>query len=238
MKRLSIERLLQPAGSGSSQPWVARASDGTRYVVKFRGAGPGPYALAAEYVVNTLALRWGYPVPQTEPIWLNADTARVGTDEFWDVLDASVGWNLGVRWLPEATNVALGAAADIPPAVADAMCVLDRLFANYDRTAVSNNLIRDADGGLWLIDHGSCRFLHAALEPHGAFELASNHFLGDAPTQLTAPPALSEAELAAALAPLPDVWLQALGLSRERLITGLTRRIAAFAESCQAGTRR
>lgn len=242
MSRLTIEQLLHPAGTGSSQPWVARASDGARYVVKFRGAGPGTYALTAEYVVNTLAVQWGYPVPDTRPMWLDAATPRVGTDEFWDVLDASAGWNLGVRWLPDAHNVALDAGADMPPDmppdVLAAMCVLDRLFANFDRTAISNNVIRDAASALWLIDHGSCRFLRATPEPPDTFELASNHFLRAVPTPFNAPPAIGEAELAAALAPLPQTWLASLSLSREPFIAGLARRIAAFIDSCESGETR
>ena len=230
MTRLTIEQLEQRAGRGSSQPWVARASDGARYVVKFRGAGPGPYALVAEMAVNALAARWGYPVPEARPVWLDASTPRVGTDEFWGVMDRSYGWNLGIRWFPDAHDVALDGSAELPGAVLNALVVIDRLFANFDRTDISNNLIRDAAGAHWLIDHGSCRFLDRLAGPPFAFELAPNHFLRAANAPFTAPPRLADHDLRAALIALPEDWLQPIAVPRERLIAGLTRRIEAFCE--------
>lgn len=230
MARLVIERLTQRAGTGSSQPWVGRASDGESYLVKFRGAGPGTYALVAEFVVNTLAARWGYPVPDTRPVWLDAGTPLVGTDEFWDVMRASVGWNLGIRWIPGARDVAL-AHEDIPPGVLEALSVIDRLFANCDRTTLSNNLIRDRSGGMWLIDHGSCRFLDNLTGSGLGFKLARNHFLHATPVSFSPPRILDEAEVDAVLAPLPDTWLELIEVPRERLVTGLAQRIAAFART-------
>ncbi len=229
MATLCAERLLHRAGRGSTETWVAAASDGERYVIKFRAAGPGPFALVAEFVVGRLAGHWGYPVPEVRPVWLDARTPRVGTDEFWDVLDGSVGWNLAVRWIPDAENVRLAEPPSLPANVLSAMFTVDVLFANFDRTTLSDNLIRDALGDYWLIDHGSCRFADYLDDTSPAFELAPNHFLRGSERSRALPPPIDEAQLRRLLDVVPREWLAAIDLSFERLVMGLAHRIEAFA---------
>ncbi len=228
MPRLAVEAFVHRAGRGSSEPWVAAATDGARYVVKFRGAGPGPQALVAEMVVNTLAIHWGYPVPAARPIWLGPSVPRVGTDELWDVLDASAGWNLGIAWIADANNVALADHPSLDAAATAAIAVIDPLFVNLDRTTLSNNVLVDAAGTHWLIDHGSCLFAGRLAEERPVFELAVNHFLRDAPPAPAVPPPTDATAIAAVLAPMPRDWLDAVGLGFDELVAGLARRVAAF----------
>jgi len=74
------------AANGSSQPWFCLLDDGTEWLVKFSGAGPGPDALLAEYIANALGRLWGLPIPAAKPVRWDLSVPRAGTDEFWDVL--------------------------------------------------------------------------------------------------------------------------------------------------------
>ena len=232
LSRLTVTELQRRAPLGSSQPWIARASDGQTYLVKFAGAGPGTAALLAEYVVNRVARSWGFPVVEAAPIWLPESQPRVGTDELWDVLDASSGWNLALRYLPQATNVPLTRDPDLPAALLHQMVFLDLLFANCDRTTLSSNLLVEAPGNYWLIDHGSCLFLRRPAAPP-TFELPTNHVLHGralAPLLAMAPaPPLAGLPLASLLADVPSRWLEEQRLSSESLLAALEARLQAFA---------
>lgn len=215
---------------GSSQPWLARASDDRQYVVKFAGAGAGPEALAAELVVSRMARTWRMPVPRTLPIELTSEVPRAGTDEHWDVLDASRGLNLAIEVVADAATVDVRTEA-IAADVLAPLVVLDSLFANADRTNLSSNLVRDAHGKLWLIDHGSCRFLHRPGVPT-SFSLYSNHFLAGTSWIdwiAEAPARLSEVQISNALSDLPDHWMTSVPIQPADLVGHLVGLVAGFA---------
>lgn len=50
IRREKLTRYVTPLREGGSLPALAEASDGFKYVVKFRGAGHGPKALIAELI--------------------------------------------------------------------------------------------------------------------------------------------------------------------------------------------
>ena len=56
--------VLAPLREGGSLPGLVEADDDGLYVLKFRGAGQGPRALAAEVIVGELARGLGLPVPE------------------------------------------------------------------------------------------------------------------------------------------------------------------------------
>jgi hypothetical protein len=226
---LELVELVDRTVLGSSQPWLGRASDGETYVVKFAGAGPGPQALLAELVVNRLAHHWQLPVPDARPIAVRADLPRAGTDEFWDVLDASVGANLAVPLLPGAHNVHIDGSLEA--STIDAMLLIDVLFANYDRTSTSRNVLVDELGKHWLIDHGACLFLRRRGQ-QARFELAENHVLGSQAdlARIVLPPAMSLAEVAHVLEDVPATWCASAGLSTEELWSAVHERLEQFAD--------
>ena len=214
-----ISRLVQRA-NGSSQPWFCTLDDETLWLVKFAGAGPGREALLAEYIANSLARMWGLPVPEAKPVFLDSSVTRAGTDEFWDVLSASAGWNLAIRTIPGAADVI--PSSELPQASLESMVAFDRLLVNWDRTAISRNLLRDRAGQLWWIDHGSCRFLHR-LETQERPQLPATHFLFDV-RELIEPRSLPIPALSAireVLAVVPDEWLRAGAHERSRLANDL-----------------
>ena len=55
---------MTPLREGGSLPGLVEADDSGLYVVKFRGAGQGPKALAAELIAGELGRALDLPVPE------------------------------------------------------------------------------------------------------------------------------------------------------------------------------
>jgi len=197
LRTVTATRYVTPLREGGSLPAIMEADDDGLYVVKFRGAGQGPKALAAEIVVGELARAAGLPVPELVLVELDAELAQAEPDpEIQDLIRASAGLNLGVDFLPGALPYSPAKPPD--PELAAAVVWLDALVENVDRTPRNPNLLR-WHGNLWLIDHGAALWVH-----HGAgdplavagrpFEAIRDHVL--------LPAAGSVAEADARLAPL------------------------------------
>jgi hypothetical protein len=158
LRTVTATRYVTPLREGGSLPGLVEADDDGLYVLKFRGAGQGPKALAAEIVAGELARGVGLPVPELVLIELDPGLARAEPDpEIQDLIRASAGLNLGVDFLPGA----LPYAPSHPPAaeLAAAVVWLDALVENVDRTPRNPNLLR-WHRRLWLIDHGAALFVH------------------------------------------------------------------------------
>ena len=158
LRTVTATRYVTPLREGGSLPALVEADDDGLYVLKFRGAGQGPKALAAEIVAGELARGLGLPVPELVLVKVDAELARAEPDpEIQDLINASVGVNLGVDFLPGA----LPYSPDRPPGpdLAAAVVWLDALVENVDRTPRNPNMLR-WHGNLWLIDHGASLFVH------------------------------------------------------------------------------
>ena len=71
--------------------------------MKFSGAGQGTKALIAEVIVHGLARRLGIRTPDVVLLDLDPAIARYEADEeVQDLLNASIGLNLGIDFLPGA----------------------------------------------------------------------------------------------------------------------------------------
>src|SRR5688500_14402332 len=106
-----VRRVLARLRDGSSSPVVVETPGG-RFVTKLRGAAQGPSALVAEVIVAELAERLGLPVPERVLIQLEQPIQTDDrNDELADLLAASVGQNLGFRWLESARVLEAKAAA-------------------------------------------------------------------------------------------------------------------------------
>lgn len=126
-----------------------------QYVVKLRGAAQGVAALVAEIVVAGLADALNLPVPARRIITLEAaQPSDDRNDELADLLDASVGDNLGFRYLPTARPFRLRDLADVPLDFAAQVRWLDWLTLNPDRGPANPNILVDGPR-FWLIDHGA-----------------------------------------------------------------------------------
>lgn len=209
---------------GSSFPSLVETSSGRLLVLKLSGAGQGARGLAAELIAGTLAGLAGLNVPRAQPVHLPDGLPwQVGTDEFYEAVQRSVGWNLGVEFIPDAVDLDAAQLPSLPTDFISRLGAVDALLQNVDRTAANLNVLRDAAGMPWAIDFGACllvdRLVRGVLAPR--LDLPSNHVLAD-----RALPAISPQELAAgldaqqldgALAELPQAWLGELGLSQQDL---------------------
>lgn len=188
---LAATRYVQPLREGGSLPAVVETDDGL-YVAKFRGAGQGPRALIAELVVGLLARSLALPVPELAIIELSDQFGRSEPDpEIRDVLRASAGVNVGIRYLDGAFNYDDRAAgALIPSDLAAEIVWLDAFLTNPDRTHRNPNLLI-WDRRPWLIDHGSALYFHHSFpsipseRARAPFPLIGDHVLleraGDIP---------------------------------------------------------
>jgi hypothetical protein len=180
LRTVTATRYVTPLREGGSLPALVEADDDGLYVVKFRGAGQGPKALAAEIVAGEAARALGLPVP--ELVFVEVDPQLAGAEpdpEIQDLLDASAGVNLGMDFLPGALPFSPARPPDGDLA-ADVVW-FDALVLNVDRTPRNPNLLR-WHGRTWLIDHGAALYVHHGagdvLERAGApFAAISDHVL-------------------------------------------------------------
>lgn len=219
---------------GSSFPSLVETASGRPLVLKLSGVGQGARGLATELIAGTLAGLAGLNVPRALPLLLPGGLPwQVGTDEFYEAVQRSVGWNLGVEFIPDALDLEAADLATLPPDFLSRLAAVDALLQNVDRTLANPNIVRDAAGLYWAIDFGACllidRLARGAGEPH--IELPPKHFLaarGDLSSSVReALPAISETHLSAIVEQLPEPWLEELTLSRQELFSRLTAYIQA-----------
>jgi hypothetical protein len=151
-------RYVQPLREGGSLPGVVDTDDGL-YVVKFRGAGQGARALVAELIVGQLTQAIGLRTPELALVDVDPSFGRSEPDpEIQDLLRASHGVNVGLRYLDGAFNFATSAAGHlVTPEFAARLVWFDAFVTNPDRTHRNTNLLiwqREP----WLIDHGAALY--------------------------------------------------------------------------------
>ena len=153
-------RYVQPLREGGSLPAIVDTESGL-FVTKFRGAGQGPRALVAELVVGLLARELGFPVPDLALIEILPVFGRAEPDpEIQDLLRASHGINVGLRYLDGAFNYdALAAGSLMDSDLASELVWFDAFVTNPDRTHRNPNLMI-CNRTPWLIDHGAALYAH------------------------------------------------------------------------------
>jgi hypothetical protein len=219
LELITATRYVTPLKEGGSLPGIVEADDLGTYVLKFRGAGQGLKVLVAEVVVGELARALGLSVPRMALVDLQAPIARYEADEeVQDLLNASLGTNLGVDFLPGSFGYD-GSRPPAPDTAADILW-LDAFTANVDRTWSNPNLLVWHHQP-WLIDHGAALYFHHSWPGRGAdpgrfanqpFD-ASTHVLRDVASSTTAAHDRLAAKVDAGLledvlATVPDEWLE------------------------------
>ena len=161
IRREELTRYIVPLREGGSLPALAEASDGFRYVVKFRGAGHGPKALIAEFIGGEVARALGFRVPELVFLDMDEDFGRTeGDEEIQDLLRASTGLNLGLHFLDGAMTMD-PYVNNIDDMTASYIVWLDAFLTNVDRTVRNTNMLM-WHNELWLIDHGASLMFHHA----------------------------------------------------------------------------
>ncbi|MEA2246880.1 MAG: hypothetical protein QOH46_1409 [Solirubrobacteraceae bacterium] len=198
-------------------PGLVEADDDGLYVLKFRGAGQGPRALAAELVAGQIGRAIGLDVPEIVLIDVDPALGRAEPDpEIQDLIAASAGRNVALDFLPAALPFVPGAGPPPAPDLAAAIVWFDALMTNVDRTPRNPNLLC-WHGRLWLIDHGAALYLQHGADDlpalaHRPYPLIREHVLlpyagsiaeADARLAPMVTPALVEAVVSA----VPAEWL-------------------------------
>lgn len=158
---IAATRYVTPLREGGSLPAILELEDLSLYVTKFRGAGQGVKPLLAELIVGGLATAAGLSVPDLALVEILPNFGRTEPDpEIQDLLKASVGVNVGLKYLDGAFNFdAVAAREMITAEFASRLVWLDALVINPDRTARNPNLMI-WDRSPWLIDHGAALYVH------------------------------------------------------------------------------
>ncbi len=155
-----------------------------RFVTKLRGAAQGPGALVAEVLVAELAEAMGLPVPERAVVELQRPIrSEDGNDELADLLERSVGANLGFRWIEGGSLLQPERAAREPDEFAVRVLWLDALVMNLDRTPSNTNILI-SKGQPWLIDHGAALsfqydWAHVSEDSPRAAGQHATHLFGD-----------------------------------------------------------
>lgn len=223
----TIHRVLS---RGSSFPSLVESASGRLHVMKLAGAGQGARGLAGELISTRLAAALGLNVPAVEPILLPAGLPwQTGTDEFYESLQRSVGWNLGVAFIPQARDLQAADLATVPEAFLAQLAAADALLQNVDRTLANPNLLQDEAGAHWAIDFGACLLVERLARGAAALNrtLPRNHFLaGDArfaPLGGEGMVLVPAEQVDRAVAEVPEAWLAELAPSRRLLTDALTK---------------
>ena len=153
-------RYITPLREGGSLPAIVEADDLGLYVVKFRGAGQGPLALAAEVIAGEIGRVLGLNVPEIVFIEVDSALGRNEPDqEIRDLLHASVGLNAALDFLPGSTMFDPAARDTVDPLLASQIVWFDAFVTNVDRTARNPNMLL-WHRKLYLIDHGASLYFH------------------------------------------------------------------------------
>ena len=169
-------RYVMPFREGGSVPVLMEADDLGLYVVKLRGAAQGPKSLVAELVGGEVGRALGLDVPELVFVDLGASLSQSEPDpELAFPLEASVGRNLGLDYLPGSVTFDPGASEPLDAAVASRIVLFDALIFNVDRTPRNPNLLV-WHGRPWLIDHGASLYVHHGWSPGTVLASANDSF--------------------------------------------------------------
>jgi hypothetical protein len=160
LRTIRATRYVTPLREGGSLPAIVEADDLGLYVLKFRGAGQGPLALVAELIAGEIGRALGLQVPEIVLVEVDAALGRNEPDyEIRELLNASVGLNLALDYLP-GSSMFDPAAGDIAEArLASSAVWFDAFVTNVDRTARNPNLLY-WHKTLYFIDHGAALYFH------------------------------------------------------------------------------
>lgn len=217
IRTVTATRYIHPLREGGSVPAVVEADDGELYVMKFVGAAQGAKALIAELVAGEIARTLGLRLPEIVLIELDPLLGRSEPHpEIRDLIQASAGLNLALRYLPSAFAYNPLLKPPVAAELASTIVWFDAYVTNVDRTARNVNMLLWQDD-LWLIDHGAALYFHydwgdylersrspfALIRQHVLINLASQVREADARLR----PLLTTERLQQIVNDIPALWL-------------------------------
>ena len=221
-RTLTATRYLQPFRQGGSVPALVEADDGELYVLKFHAAAQGRRALVAELLSGEIGRALGLRVPELALVQVEPNFGKgEAHQEISEMLNASAGLNLGLRFLPDSLEYSPLLKPSPAPEEAAAIVWFDAFVTNVDRTARNVNILLH-QRQLWLIDHGASLYFHHSPAWHSMdavlqraatpFALVKDHvllrFAGSLPEADARLRPLLKPEVVAGIVDLvPDSWL-------------------------------
>jgi hypothetical protein len=229
----TISAVVRVMPRGGGFPSLVETTSGRRFIMKLSGVGQGVSGLLTEFIATRLAAALGLKVPRVLPLMLSkALPWQTGTDEFYEALQRSAGWNLGVEFVYDAQDVAASGLGEVPADFLDRLSSVDSLLQNVDRTLQNPNLLRDRKGDYWAIDFGACLFLDrfARFGSRMKFQLPTNHLAAGhrAAPSLTLESA--HVQLREVVSDIPDPWIDSVPGGRLALLETLSKLIGAYVD--------
>jgi HipA-like kinase len=240
LRTVYATRYVTPLREGGSLPAIVEANDLGLYVLKFRGAGQGPLALVSELVAGEIGRALGLKVPELVFVEVDSALGRNEPDqEIRDLLQASVGLNLALDYLPGSVMFDPAAGDKVGEDLASAAVWFDAFVTNVDRTAQNPNLLY-WHKSLHFIDHGAALYFHhnwqnieqmarspfPAIRDHVLLPWASR--IAEVDGELR--DRLTTSLLTGILDQVPDIWLEAgvaAAARRSEYLTYFRRRLEA-----------
>jgi hypothetical protein len=243
LRTTNATRYVLALREGGSLPAIVEAEDLGLYVVKFRGAGQGPLALAAELIAGEIGRGLGLSIPELVFIHIDAALGRNEPDyEIRSLLKASHGLNIGLDYLPGSSMFDPAAKDRASSETASLGVWFDAFVQNVDRTPRNANLL-NWHRQLYFIDHGAALFFHhewssIAAKATSRFPEIGQHILLPWADNLGQASAVAHERLSPALfegilEQVPDAWLTAErdliepAQKRVAYLDHLVRRLAA-----------
>jgi hypothetical protein len=217
LRLVRATRYVMPFREGGSMPALIEADDSGLYVLKFRGAGQGPLALAAEVIAGEIGRALGMQIPEIVLVEVDAALGRNEPDaEIRSLLRASVGLNVALDFLPGSMMFDPAAGDKAEAKLASKAVWFDAFVTNVDRTARNPNLLY-WHRKLYFIDHGASLYFHHNWQDVGAaagspFPVIKDHVLLPWASELEWAAEdshrwLNEQVFADILEFVPDAWL-------------------------------
>jgi len=150
--------------SGNSFPIICE-NNGQNYFVKLRAGMSGSHALISEWVGNQLGQQLNLNT-QT-PIWIELTDAIEFDDiyiEVRELVQKSLGLNIGFRYLADATEIGLDEIKMLDKSVISSFFLLDLVMLNVDRTINNTNLMK-VGHDIFTIDFESSLLFQDVIAP-------------------------------------------------------------------------
>ncbi len=148
---------------GSSLPLLIGGDDGNSYVVKLNGAGDGVLSNIVEWVASKLGGLLQIPILPPVFVAIDANIAeQVGDPETRELLEKSVGVNLGTPYLPSASAYNTRDAQRFDGSLKQQIFLFDLFLLNVDRTEVNPNMIVH-EGKLRCLDYSSAMEIRSSI---------------------------------------------------------------------------
>lgn len=217
IRTLTAKEYITPLREGGSLPAVIRANDGELYAMKFVGAGQGAKALISELIAGEIARQLEFRIPEIVLLELDPVIGQSEPDaEIQDLLQASAGLNLGMKFLSHAASFTLLVPPKPTVEFASHLVWFDAFVTNVDRTPRNVNMMVYQDE-IWLIDHGASLYFQHNWQDHirqseTPFVMIKDHVLLPLASELRAAEKVLKAKLnrdvfEKIVAQIPDNWL-------------------------------